>query len=380
MTTKLLLPLLFLFYLKVSGQCSGDVIIPDVNFKNSLLLEHDIDTNSDGEISCDEAASFTGVIRVSSRNISDMTGIEAFVSVENIRCSENYVLTNLDISSNLALKDLSCGNNSLTSLDISANTQLESLSFHNNNITSLDTSNNLNLEYLYCAGNSLTSLDVSNNTLLKYLNCRDNNLSSLNIANGNLFYDSGSSFENNSELFCIQVSDVDYANANWSTLKGYRSSYSEDCGEVFNLSVNADNGIVSAKVDTFDGVASEDGTYPYGTIVRLTAEPNEGYEFIGWSGDISATGSVITVTMDSDKNITALFALTEHTLQFGAQSGTGTGFSLDVHPNTDGTYSYGTIVELTAIPGEGYEFVGWSGDGSGTDNPLTVVMLSLIHI
>ena len=36
-----------------------------------------------------------------------------------------------------------------------------------------------------------------------------------------------------------------------------------------------------------------------------------------------------------------------------------------------GTYSYGTVVTLTAIPATGWYFVGWSGDINSPDNPIT---------
>ena len=46
-----------------------------------------------------------------------------------------------------------------------------------------------------------------------------------------------------------------------------------------------------------------------GTQVNLTATPNAGYEFAGWSGDItgSSTTNPMTVVMDGNKNITANF-------------------------------------------------------------------------
>jgi len=39
-----------------------------------------------------------------------------------------------------------------------------------------------------------------------------------------------------------------------------------------------------------------------------------------------------------------------------------------------GSCDPGTEVELTATPNEGYEFVGWSGDVSGSDNPTSLVL------
>ncbi|WP_449555732.1 InlB B-repeat-containing protein, partial [Hymenobacter terricola] len=38
------------------------------------------------------------------------------------------------------------------------------------------------------------------------------------------------------------------------------------------------------------------------------------------------------------------------------------------------TYPSGTLVSLTATPGAGQQFAGWSGDATGTANPLPVTM------
>ncbi|NQT80496.1 MAG: S8 family serine peptidase [Candidatus Aminicenantes bacterium] len=48
--------------------------------------------------------------------------------------------------------------------------------------------------------------------------------------------------------------------------------------------------------------------YDYGTQVPVTAVPSTGYQFSGWSGDVSGTTNPITITMDSGKSITASFS------------------------------------------------------------------------
>jgi uncharacterized repeat protein (TIGR02543 family) len=48
--------------------------------------------------------------------------------------------------------------------------------------------------------------------------------------------------------------------------------------------------------------------YDFGEEVPVTAIPNSGYQFSGWSGDASGTSNPITITMDSDKSITANFS------------------------------------------------------------------------
>jgi C1A family cysteine protease len=44
-----------------------------------------------------------------------------------------------------------------------------------------------------------------------------------------------------------------------------------------------------------------------GTTVQLTAAPSDGFEFVGWSGDVSGDSNPITVVVDADKEVTAHF-------------------------------------------------------------------------
>ncbi len=49
------------------------------------------------------------------------------------------------------------------------------------------------------------------------------------------------------------------------------------------------------------------GTYDAGTEVTLTATPAVGYQFSGWSGDLTGSTNPATITMDGNKNVTAIF-------------------------------------------------------------------------
>ena len=143
------------------------VDIPDANFKNALI-EAGVDTSGDGEISYAEAEviislDVSGRLDESVSNISDMTGIEAFVNLDTLNCFWN-LLTSLNVSNNTALFYLNCSDNQLTSLDISNNTSLEFLYCYTNQLTTLDISKNTALQGLMCHENPLTSLDVANNT------------------------------------------------------------------------------------------------------------------------------------------------------------------------------------------------------------------------
>ena len=47
--------------------------------------------------------------------------------------------------------------------------------------------------------------------------------------------------------------------------------------------------------------------YPAGTVVTLTATPDMGWHFTGWSGDLSGEVNPDQLTMDADKVVTATF-------------------------------------------------------------------------
>jgi chitinase len=49
------------------------------------------------------------------------------------------------------------------------------------------------------------------------------------------------------------------------------------------------------------------GAYPEGTILQVQAEPIEGWEFFAWQGDLTGSSNPAAITMDSDKQITAIF-------------------------------------------------------------------------
>ncbi|CAL2094886.1 InlB B-repeat-containing protein [Tenacibaculum sp. 190524A05c] len=133
----------------------------------------------------------------------------------------------------------------------------------------------------------------------------------------------------------------------------------------YTLTINASNGTVSTNPN------ATGGTYDDGTSVELTATPASGYQFDGWSGDATGTTNPLTITMDADKTVTAMFSKIQRRLTINASNGT-----VSTNPNpTGGTYDDGTSVVLTAIPAtSGYQFDGWSGDATGTTNPLTIVM------
>ncbi len=156
------------------------VTIPNNSFRNYLLNNPEINTNSDGDIQVSEALNFTGSIICPGMLINNLTGIEAFENLTYLSCTNNQ-LTSLDVSHNTHLETLICAMNNLTSLDVSANIHLRNLRCSINPIQTLDVTNNPDLEYLYCENNSLDLLDVSQNPNLIELYCTSNSIPTLNL-------------------------------------------------------------------------------------------------------------------------------------------------------------------------------------------------------
>ena len=143
--------------------------------------------------------------------------------------------------------------------------------------------------------------------------------------------------------------------------KTITATFSEIPPVQFGLTVNATSG---------GSVNPSTGTYNANEVVNVTATPDAGYQFDGWSGDASGTDNPLAVTMDANKTITATFSEIPP-VQFGLTVNATSGGS--VNPST-GTYNANEVVNVTATPDAGYQFDGWSGDASGTDNPLAVTM------
>ncbi|MEO0225270.1 MAG: cellulase family glycosylhydrolase, partial [candidate division WOR-3 bacterium] len=129
---------------------------------------------------------------------------------------------------------------------------------------------------------------------------------------------------------------------NWGSW--YKSNALIDVPQSYTLTVNV-NPTGSGSVT----LNPSGGSYTAGTQVTLTAQPNSGYIFSNWSGDLTGTQNPATIIMDSNKVVTANFS----------QSGGGTTYTLTVNVSpvgsgvvylnpSQGSYTAGTQVTLTA--------------------------------
>lgn len=121
--------------------------------------------------------------------------------------------------------------------------------------------------------------------------------------------------------------------------------------------------VTTASSPVAGGTTSGDGYYYEGTSCTISATPASGYEFVNWTGGISATTSTYTFSVHSDISCTANFqvAVTNYpvtTVSSPIAGGTTTG---------DGQYASGSTCTVTATPANGYAFVRWvlsTGDQS----------------
>jgi len=125
---------------------------------------------------------------------------------------------------------------------------------------------------------------------------------------------------------------------------------------------------------------SSDGKYENGTVVTITAHAYEGWTFDHWGGDVSssfirtAANNPITITMDSDKSVTAYFVeIQPDQFTLTLTSDPPEGGTITATPS-GGTYDAGTPVTLTAIPNNGYAFKGWTGTGITDKSSLTTTV------
>ncbi|PAU94184.1 hypothetical protein CK503_08195 [Aliifodinibius salipaludis] len=133
----------------------------------------------------------------------------------------------------------------------------------------------------------------------------------------------------------------------------------------YELTINTEGqGTVNEKI-----VEQQFKEYEHGTVVELTADPAKGYRFVEWTGDVTGTENPVQLTVESAKEVTAVFEKKSFVLNVTA-SGEGT---VVLNPDQQ-EFLYNSTVELEANPAQGWSFVEWQGDITGTDTLVTVTV------
>ena len=105
---------------------------------------------------------------------------QSCVSIKEIQCNGNSMMTTLNIEKCYALQNLNCANNALKELNISTNVALLDIDCSNNALLTMDMSNNMAIQTINCSNNKITTFNIDNCDALTDLDCSSNEISQLN--------------------------------------------------------------------------------------------------------------------------------------------------------------------------------------------------------
>ncbi|MCB1055056.1 MAG: Ig-like domain-containing protein [Acidobacteria bacterium] len=122
---------------------------------------------------------------------------------------------------------------------------------------------------------------------------------------------------------------------------------------------------------------SED--YPVGSQLTLSATPDVGSTFLGWSGDGCSGTGLCSITMDGAHAITATFGIASYPLlveKLGDGAGliTSSPTGIDCGSDCSESFLYDTTVTLTATPQTGSTLIGWSEPACPGTGPCVVTI------
>ena len=113
--------------------------------------------------------------------------------------------------------------------------------------------------------------------------------------------------------------------------------------------------------------------YNSGTIIELSANPASEWVFVEWKGDFSDVENPTQITINKPKNITAVFEKKQYPLNIEIE-GNGSVEEKIIKPGLANDYNSGTIIQLNAVPENGWSFLKWSGDLLSSKNPIEITV------
>jgi hypothetical protein len=189
------------------------------------------------------------------------------------------------------------------------------------------------------------------------------------------------SYKSGSSVTTTATPSVGYTFVNWtdngaivSTSSSYQFTLTKNRTLVANFKVipASQFAVVLSSNPPEGGTTNGSGAYAAGTSVTVTATKNIGYSFTNWTENsaVVSTSPSYTFPLSSNRTLVANFTINTYTLNVTAINGTV------VKTPNQATYNSGTTVQLKATPNTGFVFSSWSGDATGSINPLVVTMNS----
>lgn len=129
---------------------------------------------------------------------------------------------------------------------------------------------------------------------------------------------------------------------------------------------------LQAKVDSSGGgtVEPTSGKFEAGTDAKVTAVALPGYRFNRWDGSVSSTSNPLSIRMDTNKSVAAVFTKVYSLTVTASPDGSGS-----VKPDK-GVYDVGTKVPLVSTALFPYAFSRWEGADSNSSAATVVTMNS----
>lgn len=120
------------------------------------------------------------------------------------------------------------------------------------------------------------------------------------------------------------------------------------------------------------------------TILTVTAVPTDGYMLDRWTGDRSGASSKLSITMDTDVALGAVFKVPPAVAFFVRVNANEHGAISVTDPSgknvENSNVQYGLELTVTASPNDGFKFLKWTGDVAGAVPETTVPVNGALEI
>lgn len=151
----------------------------------------------------------------------------------------------------------------------------------------------------------------------------------------------------------------------------YSFTVDGDAEYIAHFVLNDDSYTINVTSDPYEGgTVDGGGTYNNGVQCTLSAYPNNGYSFENWTKDGAIVSEQLSFSFTVSSNASYVAHFVPEIYEVTASAMPAEGGVVSYVYGT-GSYAYGSLCALEAIPNEGYIFVNWTKNGEivSTDNP-----------
>jgi hypothetical protein len=191
-----------------------------------------VNLNLSSNINLKTVSCFTSATTINVNNLSQLTNLTLsgnFTSL-NINDAEDLLFLNiqaplnsLNLSNNTKLINISLSGTTFTSLNLSACLNLEIINISNSEMQTLNLGDIQHVRYLFVPHNKLTSLNANNLFNLDIVNCQNNQLTNLFLENGTIEQEVNFTENPNLASICCDANEIVYIQNDCNIL-GYNST------------------------------------------------------------------------------------------------------------------------------------------------------------